>query len=64
VFISSTVREVLPVVRIEAHNVAKGVPGEVTRAIHAAFRAQHGLPSEVPRQGAGEGAKRGAGLGK
>jgi branched-chain amino acid aminotransferase len=64
VFISSTVREVLPVVRIEAHKVATGVPGEVTRAIHAAFRAQHGLPAEMPWQGAGEGAKRGAGLGK
>ena len=64
VFISSTVREVLPVVRIEARRVAGGEPGEVTRSIHRAFRGQHGLPSEMPWEQEGEGSERGAGLGK
>jgi branched-chain amino acid aminotransferase len=39
VFISSSIRELLPVVRIDGRIVGAGTPGPVTRALHAAFRA-------------------------
>jgi branched-chain amino acid aminotransferase len=37
-FITSTVREVLPVTRLGDRAVGAGRPGEVTRAVHRAFR--------------------------
>jgi branched-chain amino acid aminotransferase len=37
-FISSTLREVLPVVRLEGRAIATGRPGVVTRRLHEAFR--------------------------
>ncbi len=40
VFISSSIREILPVVRIDDTSVGTGAPGAVTREIHAAFRAR------------------------
>ena len=40
VFITSSLREVVPVVRIDDHEVGSGVPGEITRRVHAAFRAR------------------------
>jgi branched-chain amino acid aminotransferase len=43
VFISSSLREVLSVVRVDDHPVGGGRPGPVTRALHAAFRARVGL---------------------
>jgi branched-chain amino acid aminotransferase len=46
VFISSTLREVVPVVRVDGHPVAAGRPGPVTRALHAAFRIRAGLGAE------------------
>jgi branched-chain amino acid aminotransferase len=39
VFISSSIREVVPVVRVEDRAIGDGTPGSVTRAIHEAFRA-------------------------
>ncbi|HEY6562433.1 MAG TPA: aminotransferase class IV, partial [Polyangiaceae bacterium] len=39
VFISSTVREMLPVVRIDDHTIAGGKPGPLTTRLLAAFRA-------------------------
>jgi branched-chain amino acid aminotransferase len=53
VFISSSLREVVPVVRVDDRPVAGGKPGPVTRALHAAFRARAGLgadpmPWELP----------------
>jgi len=39
-FITSTVREVLPVVRVAERTVGEGRPGPVTRLLHAAFRAR------------------------
>jgi branched-chain amino acid aminotransferase len=38
VFISSSIRELLPVVRIDGRVVGDGAPGPITRALHAAFR--------------------------
>jgi branched-chain amino acid aminotransferase len=37
-FISSTLREILPVVRLDGRTIANGVPGEVTKRLHEAFR--------------------------
>jgi branched-chain amino acid aminotransferase len=39
VFITSTVREILPVVRLGTRPVGAGVPGPVTLRLHRAFRA-------------------------
>jgi branched-chain amino acid aminotransferase len=38
VFVSSSIREVLGVVRIDGADVGEGRPGPVTRELHAAFR--------------------------
>ena len=46
VFISSSLREVLPVVRVDDRPVGDGRPGPITRALHAAFRARAGLGAE------------------
>lgn len=43
VFLSSSLREVLPVVRVDGAVVADGKPGRVTRELHAAFRRRAGL---------------------
>ncbi len=47
VFISSSLREVLPVVRVDEQAVGDGRPGPVTRALHAAFRVRAGLGGEA-----------------
>ncbi len=44
VFITSTVREIVPVTRLGAHAVGAGRPGAVTRRLHAAFRSHAGGP--------------------
>jgi branched-chain amino acid aminotransferase len=46
VFVSSSLREVLPVVTVDDRAVAGGRPGPVTRALHAAFRGRVGLGGE------------------
>jgi branched-chain amino acid aminotransferase len=46
VFVCSSLREVVPVVRVDDHAVAGGRPGPVTRALHAAFRARAGLGAD------------------
>jgi branched-chain amino acid aminotransferase len=38
VFICSSIREVVPVVRVDGRAVGHGTPGSVTRAMHEAFR--------------------------
>jgi branched-chain amino acid aminotransferase len=43
VFITSSIREVLPVVRVDQATIGTGAPGPVTRALHRAFRAAVGL---------------------
>ena len=39
VFISSSLREILPVVAVDGASIGNGNPGPKTRALHAAFRA-------------------------
>lgn len=43
VFLSSSIREILPVVRIDQSTVGDGRPGPLTRALHAEFRRRAGL---------------------
>lgn len=52
VFISSSIREVLPVVRVDSASVGGGRPGPITRALHAAFRRRIGLGGDpMPWEG-------------
>lgn len=43
VFLSSSLREVLPVVRVDGRTIGSGHPGPVTRRLHEAFRRSVGL---------------------
>lgn len=47
VFITSSIRELLPVVRVDDRRVGSGAPGAVCRELHRAFRAAVGLGSET-----------------
>lgn len=46
VFLTSSLREVLPVVRVDGAVVGAGVPGAVTRRLHAALRRLVGLGAQ------------------
>ncbi|MGO9837831.1 MAG: aminotransferase class IV [Polyangiaceae bacterium] len=46
VFITSSIRELLPVVRVDDHTVGAGAPGTVSRRLHRAFRVAVGVGSE------------------
>jgi branched-chain amino acid aminotransferase len=52
-FLTSTVREVLPVVRVGDRTVGPGEPGPVTTRLHAAFRDRAGghKPGKAPARG-------------
>ncbi|EYF05619.1 Branched-chain amino acid aminotransferase [Chondromyces apiculatus DSM 436] len=55
VFITSTLREIVPVVRVDGQEIGARVPGRTTRAIHAAFRQKVGLGAEpLPWEKAGD----------
>lgn len=45
VFITSSIRELLPVVRVDDRRIGGGVPGPVTRALHRRFRESVGAGS-------------------
>ncbi|NUO52745.1 MAG: branched-chain-amino acid aminotransferase [Polyangiaceae bacterium] len=45
VFITSSIREVLPVTRVDDRPIGSGRVGAKTRALHAAFRRRSGLPA-------------------
>ncbi|WP_437647648.1 aminotransferase class IV [Sorangium sp. So ce362] len=47
VFITSSLREIVPVVRVDGHTLGAGLPGPKTRALHVAFRKKVGL-GEAP----------------
>jgi branched-chain amino acid aminotransferase len=54
VFLTSTVREVLPVVRVGEGPIGSGAPGPTTWRIHRAFREKAGgghKPGKVPARG-------------
>jgi branched-chain amino acid aminotransferase len=43
VFVTSSIRELLPVVRVDGRTVGAGTPGPVSRALHRGFRAAIGM---------------------
>jgi branched-chain amino acid aminotransferase len=43
VFITSSIRELLPVVAIDAHPIGSASPGPITRRLHRAFRTHAGV---------------------
>jgi branched-chain amino acid aminotransferase len=43
VFITSSIRELVPVVRVDQHVVGSGVPGELVRTLHRGFRQAVGM---------------------
>ena len=43
VFVTSSIREVLPVVRVDARVIGTGAPGPIARTLHRAFRAAVGI---------------------
>lgn len=48
-FLTSTLREIAPVVRVDGQAIGAGAPGPVTRRIHAAFREAAGAgPGPAP----------------
>jgi branched-chain amino acid aminotransferase len=52
VFLTSSIREILPVVAVDDHVIGDGRPGPVTRALHEAFRTRVGLGAEpMPWEG-------------
>lgn len=48
VFISSSIREVLPVVRVDGRAIGNGEPGALTRRLHSAFRRAASAPDPDP----------------
>jgi branched-chain amino acid aminotransferase len=45
-FLTSSLREVLPLVQIDAHRIGDAQPGRITRAIHVAYRQRAGVGAE------------------
>ena len=43
VFVTSSIRELLPVVRVDEHPIGTGAPGPVARALHRRFREAAGM---------------------
>ncbi len=52
-FLTSTVREILPVVRVGERTVGSGAPGPLTARLHRAFRDRAGGPDSGKRPGSG-----------
>ena len=48
VFVSSSIRELLPIVEIDGQQIGAGRPGAVTRQLHAEFRRQLDASMEQP----------------
>ena len=48
VFITSSIREVVPCVQVDGRRIASGTPGPRTRALHAAFRKAAGAVGNMP----------------
>jgi D-alanine transaminase len=50
VFLASTIRELLPVVRVDGHRIGAGRPGPRTAELHAAFTARARAAAPRPRR--------------
>lgn len=47
-FLTSSLREIVPVVRVDAEVIGDGRPGPLTRRLHAAFREAAGVGDSLP----------------
>jgi branched-chain amino acid aminotransferase len=48
VFLTSSIREIVPVVAVDDRPIGTGAPGPITRAIHTAYRARIGTRDAAP----------------
>lgn len=48
VFLTSSIREIMPIVRVDDATIGEGVPGALTRRLHLGFRARVGLAGAPP----------------
>jgi branched-chain amino acid aminotransferase len=48
VFLTSSIREIMPVVSIDGHSIKDGRPGSLTRQLHRAFRRRVGMDGKLP----------------
>ncbi len=53
VFLTSSVREVISVVKVDGATIGTGVPGDVSRMLHQALRLRAGARGGVPWEGTG-----------
>jgi branched-chain amino acid aminotransferase len=49
-FLTSSIREILPIVEVDKRVVGSGQPGEITRKLHRAFRRLVGLDGTLPHE--------------
>ncbi|MEQ9320843.1 MAG: aminotransferase class IV [Polyangiaceae bacterium] len=47
-FLTSSIREVMPIVKVDGQVIGDGTPGAVTRDLHRAFRKRVGLDGRLP----------------
>jgi branched-chain amino acid aminotransferase len=47
-FLTSTIREILPVVSVDGQSIGNGRPGPVTQSLHRAFRTLVGMDGKLP----------------
>jgi branched-chain amino acid aminotransferase len=50
-FLSSTIRELVPVVKVDGVVLGDGKPGEITRLLHRSLRRRVGLDGRLPHEG-------------
>lgn len=48
VFLTSSIREIMPIVRIDGQEIGDGTPGPVTQRLHRAFRQLVGMDGKLP----------------
>jgi branched-chain amino acid aminotransferase len=48
VFLTSSIREVMPIVAIDGHTIGSGKPGPITQRLHRAFRRFVGMDGKLP----------------
>ncbi len=48
VFLTSSIREILPIQKVDGHQIGDGRPGPLTRRLHRAFRRLVGMDGKLP----------------
>ena len=47
-FLTSSIREILPIVTVDGHSIGDGRPGPITQRLHRAFRRLTGMDGKLP----------------